>query len=95
MTLGSDVTAHYGAVLAGKSPSVKYDSPYNTRIHTGLTPTPISTVSDSSLKAVAYPSNTDWLFFVSGDDGTTHFEHTNEEHQADAQQYCHKLCGRD
>src|SRR6185437_15214148 len=31
--LGSDVTAFYGAILAGQSPSVSYDSPYNTRLH--------------------------------------------------------------
>ena len=92
MTLGSDVTAYYGAIADGKSPSVRYDSPYNTRIHAGLPPTPISTVSDNSIKAAAYPASSDWLFFVSGDDGVTHFQHTNDEHQADTQKYCHELC---
>ncbi len=94
MSLGSDVTAFYGSVIAGREPSVKYDSPYNTLIHTGLPPTPISTVSETSLHAVAFPAATSWLFFVAGDDGTTHFSQTNEQHQADADQYCHKLCGR-
>jgi len=91
-TLGSDVTAFYGAIVAGKSPSVGYDSPYNTRIRTGLPPTPIATVSDSSLQAVAHPANTQWLYFVSGDDGTTYFSNTLEEHDAQTAQYCHKLC---
>lgn len=93
MTLGSDVTAHYGAIVAGKSPSVSYDSPYNTRIHTGLPVGPISNMSESSLQAVSSPAATNWLYFVSGDDGVTHFETTFAQHQADAQQYCHKLCG--
>ncbi|MBP9761538.1 endolytic transglycosylase MltG [Candidatus Saccharibacteria bacterium] len=92
MPLGSDVTAHYGSVLAGKGKDVTYDTPYNTRIHTGLPPTPISNVSQSSLDAVANPANTDWLFFVTGDDGVTHFSKTVAEHEALAAKYCHKLC---
>ena len=70
MPLGSDVTAFYGAVAAGRSPSLTYDSPYNTLIHGGLPVGPISTVSDSSLAAVAGPATTSWLYFVAGDDGT-------------------------
>lgn len=93
MTLGSDVTAYYGALLAGQPASTAYDSPYNTHLHTGLPPTPISNVSASSLHAVAHPATTDWLYFVTGDDGTTHFSHTLDEHNAAVQQYCHKLCG--
>ena len=92
MPLGSDVTAFYGAVAAGRSPSLTYDSPYNTLIHGGLPVGPISTVSDSSLAAVANPATTSWLYFVAGDDGTTHFTKTLAEHQAATNAYCHKLC---
>ena len=92
MQLGSDVTAFYGAIMAGKEPSVGYDSPYNTRIHDGLPPGPISNVSDGSLQAIAKPATTDWLYFVAGDDGTTHFSKTVEEHESLTKQYCHKLC---
>jgi len=92
MTLGSDVTALYGSRLAGQGTSLSYDSPYNTLIHLGLPPTPISNVDNSALQAVAHPANTDWLYFVTGDDGATHFASTFEEHQANTQQYCHKLC---
>jgi len=94
MTLGSDVTAYYGARLAGQKPSTTYDSPYNTLIHKGLPPGPISNVSASSLQAVAQPAQSDWLYFVTGDDGTTHFSHTLEEHEAATAQYCHKLCSQ-
>lgn len=94
MMLGSDVTAMYGSRLSGRGTSLSYDTPYNTLLHTGLPPTPISNVSASSLEAVAHPANTDWLYFVAGDDGVTHFSHTLEEHQALTQQYCHKLCGQ-
>ena len=92
MALGSDVTAFYGSLVAGQRASVAYDSPYNTRLHPGLPPTPISNVTTSSLQAVAHPAATDWLYFVSGDDGVTHFAHTLAEHEANAARYCHKLC---
>ena len=93
MMLGSDVTARYGAISAGLDPSLKYDSPYNTLIHPGLPPTPISTVNTNSLNAALHPSSTNWLYFVAGDDGTTHFSSTLEEHNANTAKYCHKLCG--
>jgi UPF0755 protein len=92
MVLGSDVTAFYGAIKDGVPPSVTYDSPYNTRIHKGLPPGPISNVTDSSLYAVAHPANTDWLYFVAGDDGKTYFAKTEADHEANVSNYCHKLC---
>lgn len=102
MALGSDVTARYGAVVDGvtlpsssvqaDSIAIAHDSPYNTRIHAGLPPGPISNVSTSSLQAVASPSGTDYLFFVAGDDGVTHFTQTEAEHEAAIAQYCKKLC---
>lgn len=92
MMLGSDVTAFYGAIIAGQEPTVFYDSPYNTRLHTGFPPGPISNVSDSSLRAVANPAKTDYLYFVAGDDGNTYFSKTNEEHEALTEKYCKKLC---
>lgn len=92
MQLGSDVTAFYGAIKAGKTPSVTYDSPYNTRIHTGFPPGPISNVTGSSLSAVASPANTDFLYFVAGDDGVTYFSHTLAEHEALTAEHCKKLC---
>ena len=93
MPLGSDVTARYGAIRAGNTPSLTYDSAYNTLLHKGLPPGPINNVSDSSLRAVAHPAGTDWLYFVAGDDGTTYFSNTLEEHKALTQRYCHVLCG--
>lgn len=92
MQLGSDVTAFYGAIIAGQTPSVAYDSPYNTRLHDGLPPGPISNVSNSSLKAVATPANTDYLYFVAGDDGVTYFSNTLQEHEALTRAHCKKLC---
>ena len=94
ISLGSDVTAKYGAIKAGVAPAVNYDSSYNTLLHKGLPPGPVGSVTDSSLHAVAHPANTDWLYFVSGDDGTTHFAKTLDEHNANIDKYCHKLCNQ-
>jgi len=92
MMLGSDVTYFYAAAISGQPASPGLDSPYNTRKYTGLPPGPISNISGVSLNAVAHPANTDWLFFVAGDDGKTYFSHTAEEHNQLAKDHCQKLC---
>lgn len=90
--LESDATASYGAILDGKEPSLTYQSPYNTYYNDGLPAGPISNVTESALAAVANPASTDWLYFVSGDDGITYFSKTLEEHEALTAQHCKKLC---
>ena len=91
-TLGSDVTAYYGASLEGLKETVTVDSPYNTRKYPGLPPGPISNISASSLRAVAKPASTGYLYFVAGDDGITYFSHTLAEHTALAKEHCKVLC---
>lgn len=92
VALGSDPTAKYGAILAGQSPSLTYESPYNTYTNKGLPPTPIGTVTAQALYAATNPANTDWLYFVSGDDGTTYFSKTLQEHEALTEKHCTELC---
>lgn len=94
MMLGSDVTALYGSIVAGQQPNLSYDSPYNTLIHKGLPPTPISTITANALDAATHPANTEWLYFVAGDNGTTYFSTNAQDHEALTQKYCHALCGR-
>lgn len=94
MVLGSDVTALYGSIINGQIPPLlTYDSPYNTHIHPGLPLGAISNVSESSLKAVANPANSDYVYFVAGDDGITYFSRTLDEHEALTREHCKKLCG--
>lgn len=92
--LQSNVTANYAADLAGVARNVNIDSPYNTYLHSGLPPGPIGNVSASALKAVAHPANSDYLFFVAGDDGKIHFSHTSAEHQDMINQYCKEKCAQ-
>lgn len=94
MALESDVTANYGAIAAGQSPSLSYDSPYNTLIHTGLPPTPISSISAGALAATTHPAATSWVYFVTGDNGVTYFSTTLQQQQDNTAQYCHKLCSQ-
>lgn len=93
MRFQSDPTAYYGAQLDGVPNSNHYDSPYNTYTRDGLPIGPISNMSRSSLEAVAHPANTDWLYFVAGSDGTTHYSRTIEEHEAAIDEYCVPRCG--
>ena len=92
MNLGSDVTAYYGSIVAGQPPSLTYNSPYNTLINTGLPPGPISNVSQNYLEAVAHPATTNYLYFVTGDNGTTYYATTLQEHNAQTAQYCQQKC---
>ena len=68
--LGIDQTNVYIAKMRGKwdgtihASDLAVDSPYNTRIKTGLPPGPISSVTESSLKAALDPGTNDYLYYV-------------------------------
>lgn len=92
MQLGSDVTAYYGADKEGVERSVAVDTPYNTRIHTGMPPGPIGTPGVTALEAAASPANGDYIYFLSGDDEVTYFAKTDAEHQANIVNHCRVKC---
>ncbi|WP_420631834.1 endolytic transglycosylase MltG [Candidatus Leptofilum sp.] len=68
---------------------LELDSPYNTYRYTGLPPGPIANPSLSSLEAVAFPTQTDFIFFVADCEaavaGSHAFSITYEEHLANVQ----------
>lgn len=87
--LESDATTGYLALgTTTKNPS------YNSYENDGLTPSPISNVTESSLQAVANPATTNWLYFVSGDDGKTYFSTNKADHEANIAAHCKKLCSQ-
>lgn len=92
MLLQSDPTAFYAADMAGTPRNLTIKSPYNTYLHKGLPPGPISNMTREALRAVANPANTDYLYFVAGDDGRTHFSRTQTEHEEAVRKYCTKQC---
>ena len=59
---------------------LKKDTPYNTYLHAGLTPTPIALPGLEAIRAALHPAQTNALYFVSKGDGTHHFSETLEEH---------------
>lgn len=66
------------AVLSNED--TKIDSPYNTYKNPGLPPNPIASPGLESIKATLYPAETDYLFFVLGNDGKHVFSKTYNEH---------------
>jgi UPF0755 protein len=92
MMLGSDVTYHYAADKLGVPRDHTLESPYNTRIHTGLPPGPIASPGLSSLLAVASPAEGDYVYFLSGDDDKTYFARTNDQHEANIRDHCAVKC---
>ncbi len=68
--LGIDQTNVYIAKMLGKwdgtihKSDLEVDSPYNTRIKSGLPPGPISSVTESSIRAALDPAPNDYLYYV-------------------------------
>ena len=60
---------------------LQVDSPFNTYRHHGLPPGPISSPGRTALRAVLYPAQTEYLYFVARGDGTHIFSRTNREHE--------------
>ncbi|MDR1474202.1 MAG: endolytic transglycosylase MltG [Endomicrobium sp.] len=58
----------------------KFKSPYNTYLHFGLPPGPISNPGIESIRAALYPADSGLLYFVSNGDGTHLFAKTFDEH---------------
>lgn len=90
--LGSDVTFIYAATKLGVTATPSLDSPYNTRIVTGLPPGPISVPGLGALEATANPASGSYVYFLSGDDGKTYFATTEAEHEANITNYCKVKC---
>jgi len=94
MPLGSDVTFIYAANKMGVEPISTLQSPYNTRINTGLPPGPVASPGLNALLAVAAPAPGDYVYFVAGDDGRVHFARTLAEHEANVANYCTTECAK-
>jgi len=59
---------------------LKYNSPYNTRLHRGLPPGPICNPGYASIEAALFPEHTKYLYFVAKDSRTHYFSKTLKEH---------------
>ena len=79
MMLAADPSVIYAALLAGRyrgtiyASDLQYDSPYNTYKYPGLPPGPIANPGVASLQAAMHPKQTDYLYFVSDNNGHHRF----------------------
>jgi UPF0755 protein len=93
MPLACDPTVIYALKLAGKydgnlrKADLALDSPYNTYMRPGLPPGPIANPGAESLRAALAPPRTDYLFFVSRNDGSHEFSRDFESHSRAVAQY--------
>ena len=58
------------------------DSPYNTYLYAGLTPSAICNPGLNAIDAALYPNNTNYYYFVADAEGHSIFSRTNAEHEA-------------
>ncbi len=92
MPLGIDATIRY-ALNDFSAPlteaQLQTDSPYNTRTHVGLPPTPISNPGMASIDAAAHPAKVPYLYYVNGADGCGElvFSTSNAEFEHNAAVY--------
>lgn len=92
MPLQTDPTIIYGLGSSYRGTiyrsDLKKDTPYNTYIHKGLTPTPIAIPSKATLMQAAHPNNTKYLYFVAQYGQKAHnFAQTLAEHNANVAAY--------
>jgi cell division protein YceG involved in septum cleavage len=98
MPLGIDASIYYAVELASGTATytrelteaqLHINSPYNTRTHVGLPPTPISNPGAASIHAAAYPAHVSYLYYVAGADGCGEqvFSNTLAEFEVNAAAY--------
>ncbi len=94
MPLQSDATVAYGTgnthkVTTTDAERADAGNPYNTYVHKGLPPAPISNPGDVAIKAVTNMADGKWLYFVTVDldTGETVFSDTYAEHQVAVKQF--------
>ena len=86
MMLGIDATIIYAMKLAGtwngniRRSDLQMESPYNTYIHSDLPPGPICNPGESAIRAALNPEKTDYLYYVSKNDGTHQFSKDLRSH---------------
>lgn len=85
--LQADATIQYARGDWSPITDTHYPSAYNTYIHPGLPPTPISNPGLASIEAARHPQISPYWFYLHAPDGTTHYATTIEEHNLNIDKY--------
>lgn len=99
MALDADPSVIYAALLAGRyqgtiyQSDLHFDSAYNTYKNPGLPPGPIANPGKASLQAAMNPTQTDYLYFVSDNNGHHRFARTLDEHSHNVALYRRAVSG--
>lgn len=90
MALQVDATFEF---LLGKTSAeltiedLKMDSPYNTYTNRGLPPTPIANPGLTAIEAVLNPIETEYLYYLTGNDGEFYYAETFDGHKRNKERY--------
>ncbi|MDZ7642720.1 MAG: endolytic transglycosylase MltG [Desulfurivibrio sp.] len=90
MRLQTDPTVSYGLQAFERRltrQDLRTPTPYNTYHITGLPPGPIANPGRAAIAAVLEAAETDYLYFVSRNDGSHHFSTNLREHNRAVQRY--------
>jgi peptidoglycan lytic transglycosylase G len=93
MPLAADPTIIYAALLEGRyrgtiyQSDLQFDSPYNTYKYPGLPPGPIANPGVASLQAALHPAVSEFLYFVSDNNGHHRFARSPAEHARNVASY--------
>jgi UPF0755 protein len=86
--LGADATVQYAVGHAALTDvDLRSTSPYNTRLHAGLPPGPISNPGLASIMACLEPRPSQYLFYFTDRQGVTRFQRTLAEFNQQQAQY--------
>lgn len=90
MALQADATMEYvldkplQELLAS---DLQIDSPYNTYLYAGLPPTAIGNPGRTALEAVFNPIQSNYLFYITGNDGVFYYAEDFDEHRRNIARY--------
>ena len=90
MALQSDATINYITEGNARQPTIKEtrtESPYNTYLHRDLPPGPICNPGIEAIKAVIYPAETDYFYFLHPLNSQAIFSKTLKEHNENKARY--------
>jgi UPF0755 protein len=90
MPLGVDATLLYGLGRLSPEPTgteLGQPNPWNTRQHAGLPPSAISNPGQAAINACVNPPRTNYLFYFTDRQGTTHFETNQQQFDSDVAKY--------
>lgn len=90
MALQADATVGYvldKPLAELTAEDLEIDSPYNTYLYNGLPPTPVGNPGIMAIEAVLDPIETEYFYYITGDDGNFYYATTFDEHRENIRLY--------